>query len=204
MRFFNKYFFIGFFSGIAFVIGISVLGAYLFLTTRPGDPAEEMRAILSPPSLPSLPQTIIHGRMDYDWPLRQLDGGSTTLSAFKDKVVFVHFWATWCRPWCVAELPGIQSLYDSLRHEGIDFLLISEDKDENTLRRFLNEKRFSFPVYLREKETPPVFQTSGIPATFILGRDGSVLFRHVGPAQWDDQSVRAFLRGLLKGRLSGT
>jgi peroxiredoxin len=196
MRFFNKYFFIGFFSGILFLIVVSALGAFVFLASRPGDPAEGMGSLLASPSFPSVEQATIHGWADDEWTLRQVDGASTTFSAFKGKVVFLHFWATWCRPWCVAELPAIQSLYDSLKNEDIAFVLVSEDKDENTLRRFLKEKGFSFPVYLHENETPAAFQAVGVPATFMVARDGSVQFRHVGPAKWDGEASRTYLRGL--------
>jgi peroxiredoxin len=193
----------GFFAGILFLVVMSVLAAYIFVATRPGDPAEEMGALLAAPSYPPPAQTTVHGEADYTWSIRRFDADSTTLGAFRNKVVFLHFWATWCRPWCVAELPGIQALYDSLKQEDIAFILVSDDKDETALRRFLTERRLTVPVYLRSGETPRMFQTAGLPATFIVGRDGAVLFRHLGPAEWDGELSEAFLRRLLE-RGSGT
>lgn len=197
MRFFNRHFFIGCFFGIVLVIGISVLGAYIFMATRPGDPAEGMAAIFSPPAFPSPTQITIYGQVDDAWSVRSLNGKAIDFSKFKNRVVFIHFWATWCRPWCIAELPEIQRLYDSMQNENIVFLVVAWDEDANRLRQFLDKGRFSFPAFLREKELPKILQTAGVPATFILGRDGSVLFRHFGPAKWDDDSTRNFLRGLL-------
>lgn len=194
---------VGFAIGVVFTLGASLLGGYLLLKTRPGDPAEGMGALLPSPRFPSAEQLVVHGSADYDWPLRELDGRLTSLSEFRNKVVFVHFWATWCRPWCVAELPGIQRLYDTLSQEGVEFVLISEDQDEDALRKFLIERHVTVPVYLQDKDVPPVFGAVGVPATFVIGRDGSVLYRHVGPAQWDDESARVFLRALKHMRAKG-
>ena len=155
-----------------FLIVVSVFGAYFLLTTRPDEPAEEMCALPPSASFPSAGQIEIPGQMDCGWTLRRLGGEPTTLSAFKNRVVFIHCWATWCRPWCVAELPGIHNLCDSLRNEGLVFILVSEDKDEKVLRRFLKERQFNCPVHLREEATPTVFQAMGVPATFIVGHDG--------------------------------
>jgi len=136
----------------------------------------------------------ILGTADYSWSYRALDGKEIMFSELKGKVVFINFWATWCKP-CVAEMPSIQSLYNSLKDEDIVFLLVS-DEDEETVRKFLDKKQFTFPVYLRDKEVPKVFKTMGIPATFILDREGSVVFKHVGSAKWDDESCLSFIRNL--------
>lgn len=194
MRFFNKYFFIGLASGVALTIAVIFVGGYIFIKTMSED-AKMMEAMLSAPNFPTSSQTSIYGQVDYGWTIRTLDGREIPLSEFKDKVIFINFWATWCKP-CVVEMPSIQTLYDSLKNEAVAFLLIS-DENEKTVQKFLDEKRFTFPVYLRSKELPTVFKTMGIPATFILSRDGAVVFKHVGSAKWDDESSVSFLRGLM-------
>lgn len=194
MRFFNKYFFIGLATGVALTIAVIFAGGYILIKTMSED-AEKMEAMLSAPNFPPSSQTSIYGQIHYGWTIRTLEGREIPLSEFKDKVIFINFWATWCKP-CVVEMPSIQTLYDSLKSEAVAFLLIS-DENEETVRKFLEEKRFTFPVYLRSKELPTVFKTRGIPATFILSRDGTVVFKHVGSAKWDDESSVSFLRGLM-------
>ena len=117
------------------------------------------------------------------------------LSQFKGKVVFMNFWATWCRP-CGAEKPTIQNLYNYLKNEDVVFLLISNEKKE-TVQAFVEKRKFTFPVYLYKDDLPNVLKSPGIPATFILDRDGVIVFKHVGLAKWDDESCWSFLRGLM-------
>jgi len=148
----------------------------------------------SPPQFPEPSELSTIGTADYSWSYRALDGKEILFSESKGKVVFLNFWATWCGP-CKAEMPNIQSLYDSLKNEDIVFLLVSNE-DEETVRKFLDKKQYTFPVYLRDKEVPEVFKTRGIPATFILSREGSVVFKHVGAAKWDDESCLSFIRSL--------
>jgi len=194
MRFFNKYFFIGMGSGVLLTVAVIVVIVIIFIKTMSGN-IEKMEATLSPPQFPEYSKLSIYGTADYSWSYRTLEGKELMFSELKGKVVFINFWATWCKP-CVAEMPAIQNLYDSLKNENIAFLLISNE-DEKTIQKFMDEKRFTFPVYLRSKELPKVFKTIGIPATFIISRDGSVVFKHVGSAKWDDESCLSFIRGLM-------
>ena len=195
MKLFNKYFFIGIATGVVLVILIIGGGGYFVYKVSSKARLQQIKTELLPPSFPERTKIAIYGQADYSWPLRTLEGRETTLSEFKDKVVFINLWATWCMP-CVAEMPDIQSLYDSLKSEQVAFLVISNEPKE-TVKKFLNDKKFTFPVYLSKKELPSVFKTMGIPATFILSRDGSVVFKEVGSAKWDDVSSLNFLRGLM-------
>ena len=195
MKLFNKYFFIGMATGVVLVILIICVGGYFLYKQVSKNSLEQIKTELLPPSFPDKSRIAIIGQADYSWPLQTLDGRETTLSEFRDKVVFINLWATWCMP-CVAEMPNIQSLYDSLKSEQVAFLVISNEPKE-TVKKFLNDKKFTFPVYLCNKELPGVFKTMGIPATFILSRDGSVVFKEVGSAKWDDVSSLNFLRGLM-------
>ncbi len=123
-----------------------------------------------------------------------LDGRETTLGEHRGKVVFVNVWATWCGP-CVNEMPGIQALYDSARKEGVAFVLVSEEKSE-VVKTFVEQEKYSFPVFTSEN-LPDKFKTQGIPATFVVNRQGAIVHKHVGSADWNTESCRKFLRSLL-------
>lgn len=193
MRFFNKYFFIGLGSGAVLTIALIFLAGYLlFMRTMPSP--EKLEAMLRPPEFPSDQQVSVYEQTDR-WSIRTLEGTEVGLSQFKGKVVFLNFWATWCKP-CVTEMSSIQNLYDYLKDEDVVFLLISKEKKE-TVQNFVEKKQFNFPVYLCADDLPNVFKSRGIPATFILDRDGVIVFKHVGSAKWDDESCRSFLRGLM-------
>lgn len=134
------------------------------------------------------------GESEYGWKLTALDGRETTLEEHRGKVVFVNVWATWCGP-CVNEMPGIQALYDSTRQDGVDFVLVSEE-EPSTVRKFVEQEKFSFPVFTTG-QLPDKFETRGIPATFVVNREGSIVHKHQGSADWNTESCRKFLRELL-------
>lgn len=192
MRFFNKYFFIGLGSGVALTFVLIFAGLILMraLLLTP----EKVKTRLPSPEFPSHQKVSVYEQTDR-WSIRTLDGNEVPFSQFKGKVVFLNFWATWCPP-CIAEMPSIQNLHDSLKNEEIAFLLISRE-NEKTIRDFLAKKQFNIPVYLHGDDLPNVFKSRGIPATFILDRDGVVVFKHIGSAKWDSEACQNFIRGLM-------
>ncbi len=197
MGFSYRDFFIGLGTGVAvtLLIVIGLFAALFYFGMKMA--GDYTRTVPALPALefPDHSRLTIHGQADWNWAFRSLEGKPVRFSEFQGKVVFVNFWATWCGP-CVGELPSIQKLRDNLKDDAVAFILIS-DEEEAKVRKFMEEKRFSFPVYLANGEPPAVFRTSGIPATFILDPDGAVVYKHVGAGKWDDESSVRFIRGLL-------
>lgn len=129
--------------------------------------------------------------------LQDLSGKTVKFSSLKNKVVFLNFWATWCPP-CVAEMPGIQSLYDKLKgNKNIVFLMVSLDQNgTEKVKNFIAKKSFTMPVYLPASNIPEAFQTQSIPTTFILGKDGKIATSHKGMANYDTPEIKEFLEKL--------
>jgi len=133
--------------------------------------------------------------IDYDFKIKSMDGKIVELSQFKDKVIFINLWATWCPP-CRAEMPSIQSLYDKVKdNEDIVFVMLSLDKagDERKINKFINKKSFDFPVYLPATEVPDVLRSSSIPTTFVVAKNGNIVSKKVGMAKYDTKSFENFL-----------
>ena len=153
---------------------------------------------LDSPSIPGYQASAEEIREYEGWFVHSLDGNRFRISDLKGKVVFINIWATWCVP-CVVEMPGIEKLTESLRNEPIVFLLVT-DEDPERVGEYLKTAPASLPVFLANKkqQLPRVFGKCGRPATFILDRNGMVVFRQIGSANWDQDRVRMFLRGLLK------
>lgn len=128
----------------------------------------------------------------YDLSLVTLDGQRLSPDALKNKVVFMNVWATWCPP-CVAEMPGIHQLYQSVNQEEIVFLMLSVDDDMDKLRRFMERKEYTFPVYLLAAPLPEMYQTSSIPTTFVISPKGKIVFKEEGMANYDTEDFRQFL-----------
>jgi thiol-disulfide isomerase/thioredoxin len=131
----------------------------------------------------------------WDWHMRSLDGAEVRLADFKGKVVFLHFWATWCTP-CVRELPGIQRLADSLARSGVVFLLVSDEK-ERAVQEYLAYHPARLAMYTPSDPIPGAFQPRLIPSTYIFDRSGRVRMHQSGDALWGEPNTVRFLRKLL-------
>jgi len=135
-------------------------------------------------------------RQGEEWTFYDLDGKAVSLGDKRGRPIFLNEWATWCGP-CVAELPSIQALYDSLNAEGVFFALVSYQEPAK-LKKFVQEKSLRMPVYTTKNTRPPKgYKSPGIPVTFILDRAGGIVAEHFGAANWDVLRVRRFLRRLL-------
>lgn len=130
-----------------------------------------------------------------DFALKSLDGKPIVLAAFRGKVVFLNFWATWCGP-CRAEIPdliALQNRYkDRLQIIGLDV----DDDDPAEIEKFISDTGIQYPVAMAPGELRAEY--GGIPAlptSFVLDTDGRVVQKHVGlfdPALYETE-IRALL-----------
>ena len=106
------------------------------------------------------------------------DGSEIDLADMKDKVVLVDFWATWCGP-CVGEMPNLIKAYEEYHDKGFEIIGISLDQDRGALDKFVEDRGLAWPQYFDGKgwqnELAGKFGIRGIPATFLVGRDGKVV-----------------------------
>jgi len=130
-----------------------------------------------------------------------LDGTARlkSLDDYKGQVVLINLWATWCGP-CVVEMPSIQRLYDRFRGDGLRVVAVAVDDPgyEQRILDFVKEHQLTFEI-LHEGtgRIEAVFQTQGIPATFLIGRDGRIRKLNLGAADWDSAANRAVVAQLL-------
>jgi thiol-disulfide isomerase/thioredoxin len=131
-----------------------------------------------------------------DFTIQDLDGRSVKLADYKGKVILLNFWATWCGP-CKAEIPGFVELQDKYRD---DLIVVgySVDDDEPKARAFAQEYKMNYPVLLglgREDVQDAYGPIWGIPASFIISRDGRVCKKHLGiaPKAVFEREIKALL-----------
>ena len=106
-------------------------------------------------------------------------------------------WSTRCGP-CVADVPPIQALQDSLASQGVVFLLVSFEQ-QAPLRRFVSETDLRLPVYRGAEPEPDPLRSKTTPATFIIDRTGTVVFHVEGPQGWArNGDMVGYIRSLLQ------
>jgi peroxiredoxin len=137
------------------------------------------------------------GQANLDFTVKDMNGARVKLADYKGKVILVNFWATWCPP-CKAEIPGFIELYDEYKDKGLVILGVSGDDDAETLKAFASEWKINYPMIVGRDEQAlldsygPIY---GYPISVIVGRDGSVCGKHVGPATKEEfeREIKALL-----------
>lgn len=132
----------------------------------------------------------------YNFSLVDPEGQVVPFDQFKDKVVFINFWATWCPP-CIAEMPDIQQLYEEVNSKDIVFAMISLDDSMVKAKEFIQKKGFTFPVYQLNAALPQVYASQSIPTTFVLSPEGKVVSKHKGMANYNNKKFRNFLKEMV-------
>jgi thiol-disulfide isomerase/thioredoxin len=129
-----------------------------------------------------------------DFTYRTLDGEPRHLASTKGQVVFLDLWGTWCVQ-CVAEMPTVQRLYDHYRDDPqVRFLIVSRLDSPSTVRSYASRNRLNLPFYVtQDEEIPLSMQLDQYPSTFIYSKDGTLVSRHVGAADWSDRSVISYI-----------
>lgn len=127
-----------------------------------------------------------------------LNGKQVNFESLKGKVVFLNIWATWCPP-CIAEMPNIQKLYDKVGSDKIAFVMLSVDEGGMAkVKKFIDRKKYTFPVYIPASQFPQEFYSNAIPTTFIISPEGKIVAKQEGMADYDTKEVREFLQGMAR------
>ncbi len=127
--------------------------------------------------------------------LPALDGGVVRLSDGRGRFLMVDFWASWCPP-CRQEAPVLERVWQEYRGGQVGFVGIAVWDSEEEMRRFVERYGITYPVGLDNTGTVAVdFGLTGIPEKYLIGPDGTVRRRFIGPMT--EEALRAALDSLL-------
>jgi thiol-disulfide isomerase/thioredoxin len=127
-----------------------------------------------------------------------LAGNTVSLADFAGKLVVLNLWATWCAP-CLREMPSLDRMQVRLG-EDVLVLAISEDRGGNKVVEPFIEKLGlkSVKFYLDQKSGAELaFKVQGLPTSFVIDRQGNVLGRVEGGAEWDSPKLLDTLKSFL-------
>ncbi|MDQ3389492.1 MAG: TlpA family protein disulfide reductase [Gemmatimonadota bacterium] len=131
-----------------------------------------------------------------------LAGDSVSLARLRGKVVLLNVWATWCVP-CREEIPALEKLHRRLAPSGLEVVGVSVDAAgaAGDVRSFVREYGATYPIWMDPGErVSTVFRIIGVPTTFLIGADGAILWKHVGPVRVDDEALTRVLAETLPTR----
>ena len=120
------------------------------------------------------------GRPAPDLRLPAADGTLVALSALRGKVVLVDFWASWCAP-CRKSFPALHELSEEFRARGLEVVAVNLDQQRKDADTFLVGRPRAFSVVFDQSgKSAEAFDVQGMPASFLIGRDGTIRFAHMG------------------------
>jgi len=171
---------------LTFAVALAAVGAvWIHSLVPPDSPTGSLQFLSAAPELPI-----------YDRSGRRVD-----LSKLQGNLAIIHFWATWCPP-CVEELPALSRFWEKYRsRDDVRLFTISVDKDWKTIDDFL-KKNPSASISSTLFHDPGAatahrFGSSQYPETYIVNKNGRVLFRVQGPVSWSDPEVRSRIEQLI-------
>ena len=135
-----------------------------------------------------------------DFTLKDPGGKQIHLKDLRGKLVFLSFFATWCGP-CREEMPAMEDLHQAYRDKDLSFLAIDMRESGKAVKAFLQELKISFPTVLDEDgAVGHDYGVRALPVSFLVGRDGMIMWRAIGSRDWNSPQARRYFAQLLNGK----
>jgi len=125
-------------------------------------------------------------------------GQRLTLADFKGQVVLLNVWATWCEP-CKVEMPSLEQLEKEVGPQGLKIVAVSIDEGgDDVVRQFARDYGLTFQIlHDQSGKIQRIYQTTGVPESFVINRQGKIVKKVIGAADWDATVNRDLMRRLL-------
>jgi len=129
-----------------------------------------------------------------------LSGGTVSLSAYRGKVVYLDFWASWCGP-CAKSLPALEELRKEFAPGDFQIVAVNLDRDPAVAAKFLKQRPVGYPSATDPKgSVPAAFGVETMPTSFLIDRSGVVRHVHRGFRESDVDPLRKEIQKLVATR----
>jgi peroxiredoxin len=128
-----------------------------------------------------------------------LAGDTVSLEGLRGSPVLLNLWATWCAP-CRKETPYLQSLHEQFGAQGLKVVGVSVDAfgARRDVESFMTEFGVTYQIlHDPAMRSMDVFWVAGLPATFVIGRDGTLLWAKLGPVETGNPGLEQALSDAL-------
>lgn len=134
-----------------------------------------------------------------DYAAVSLAGDSVSLATLQGEVVLLNVWATWCHP-CREEIPVLQALHEQHAEDGLAVVGVSVDTrgEQANVRSFAEDFQMTYPIWLDPGDrVSSIFRLVGVPSTFLIDREGTIVWKHLGPIPADDPALAQAIEAAL-------
>ena len=108
-----------------------------------------------------------------DFTLEDMNGESVSLNNYREKIVLLVFWATWC-PHCNTEIPKLKEIHEQYKDENFTVLALSVDENPEKLKEFVTKNNIEYKVLFdKGTEIARLYGVLGIPAHFVVDTEGN-------------------------------
>lgn len=131
--------------------------------------------------------------------LNDIHGKPFDLHNYKNKVVLINFWASWCGP-CVKEIPSLNRLVKKMKGKEFELLTIDIKEPPEKILRFFEELKLQhdFPVLMdTDGQASKDWKVYAYPSNFLLDKTGKIRYGYRGALKWDDEEVVETIDSLL-------
>jgi cytochrome c biogenesis protein CcmG/thiol:disulfide interchange protein DsbE len=120
------------------------------------------------------------------------------LGDHQGKVVVLDFWASWCVP-CRRSFPWMNEMQHKYADDGLIVIAVNLDNQASDAEAFLQHYPAEFSVYFdHERKLARQYGVEAMPSSFLVGRDGTVVERHLGFKSGDTDDYEAAIVALLR------
>lgn len=128
--------------------------------------------------------------------LKDLQGSPVSLVDYRDQIVLVNNWATWCPP-CKAEMPTLQAYFQAHYRQKFSVIAIEAGEPVSEVSDFARQFGLSFPVWVDpESKALDAFQNDRLPSSYVIDRSGKVRLTWNGPI--NREMLEKYVTPLLK------
>ena len=124
-----------------------------------------------------------------------------TFGRYRGHVVLLNVWATWCQP-CRVEMPSMERLHRTFADSDFRIVAVSIDREgPEVVEQFVKELGLTFDIlHDATADIQRIYQTTGVPESFVIDRNGIIIKKVIGAAEWDGPVTETLLRRLLDAR----
>ncbi|TAH27544.1 MAG: AhpC/TSA family protein [Cytophagales bacterium] len=128
--------------------------------------------------------------------LASTNGKNIPLSSLKGKVVLLDFWASWCGP-CRKENPNVVKVYDQYKDKGFTVFSVSLDNEKSNWLQAIQKDNLKWENHVSDlkgwqSSAAATYNVKGIPATFLIGKDGKIIATNLRGAELETRLAELF------------